>query len=83
MISFEDAGWDDYLYWWQTDRMMLRKINLLIADMLRDPFDGSGKPEPLKNKLKGFWSRRITNEHRIVYCLQGDAIIIAQCRSPL
>lgn len=80
MISFEEAGWDDYLYWQLTDKAILKKINHLIRDIGRDPFAGIGKPEQLKQNLSGFWSRRITDEHRIVYLMDGDDIIIAQCR---
>jgi toxin YoeB len=80
MISFEDAGWDDYQFWQQEDRMILKKINQLIRDIQREPFDGIGKPEALKNDLSGFWSRRITDEHRIVYRIENDELIIAQCR---
>ncbi|MEQ1537259.1 MAG: Txe/YoeB family addiction module toxin [Burkholderiaceae bacterium] len=80
MISFEEAGWDDYLHWQLTDKAVLKKINNLIRDIQRDPFDGIGKPEQLKQNLSGFWSRRITEEHRIVYLMDSDDIIIAQCR---
>jgi toxin YoeB len=80
MISFEGAGWDDYLHWQQNDKAILKKINNLIRDIERDPFDGIGKPEQLKQNLSGYWSRRITDEHRIVYLIDGDDIIIAQCR---
>ncbi len=80
MISFEDAGWEDYQFWQKEDRMILKKINHLIRDIQRDPFDGIGKPEALKNDLSGFWSRRITDEHRIVYRIEDDELIIAQCR---
>jgi toxin YoeB len=80
MILFEDAGWDDYLCWQQHDKQLLRKLNQLIRDIRRDPFDGLGKPEPLKGDLAGYWSRRITDEQRIVYRLQDDDLLIAQCR---
>jgi toxin YoeB len=80
MISFEDAGWEDYQFWQKEDRMILKKINQLIRDIQRDPFGGIGKPEALKNDLSGFWSRRITDEHRIVYRIESDELIIAQCR---
>jgi toxin YoeB len=80
MISFEDAGWDDYLHWQLTDKAVLKKINNLIRDIGRDPFGGIGKPEQLKQNLSGYCSRRITDEHRIVYLMDGDDIIIAQCR---
>ena len=80
IISFHPQAWDDYLHWQQTDKAILKKINNLIRDISRDPFDGIGKPEQLKENLSGFWSRRITDEHRIVYMMDGDDIIIAQCR---
>ena len=80
MISFEDAGWDDYGYWQIHDKQMLRKINQLIRDIQRDPFDGLGKPEGLKNDLSGFWSRRISSEHRLVYRIDDGELVIAQCR---
>jgi toxin YoeB len=77
-IVFSDNGWDDYL-WWQTqeDRKTLKRINLLISDALRNGNEGLGKPEPLK---QGYWSRRITDEHRLIYKLAGDEIRIAACR---
>ncbi len=80
MISFEDAAWDDYLYWQQTDKAMLRRINALIRDIQRDPFSGIGKPEPLKFNFSGYWSRRIDDEHRVVYKVDEDEIILAQLR---
>ena len=80
MISFETAAWEDYLFWQQGDKQVLRRVNQLIRDTQRDPFAGLGKPEPLKHDLAGFWSRRITDEHRIVYKMDGDEVLIAQCR---
>ena len=80
MISFETAAWEDYLFWQQGDKQVLRRVNQLIRDTQRDPFAGLGKPEPLKHDLAGFWSRRITDEHRIVYQMDGDEVLIAQCR---
>ena len=80
LVSFEAAAWVDYLFWQQNDKQVLRKINALVRDIQRDPFAGIGKPEPLKHNLAGFWSRRITDEHRIVYKIDGDDIMIAQCR---
>ena len=80
LISFETSGWEDYLFWQQNDKKVLRKINALVRDIQRDPFGGLGKPEPLKHNLAGFWSRRITDEHRIVYKIDGGDILIAQCR---
>lgn len=81
MICFENAGWDDYLYWQKNDKKTLKRINELLKDIQRNPFDGIGKPEPLKHHLAGCWSRRITAEHRLVYYMQDDdRIIILQCR---
>lgn len=80
MIAFEAAAWEDYLFWQQNDKQILRKINALIRDIQRDPFAGIGKPEGLKHDLAGFWSRRITDEHRIVYTVNSGEILIAQCR---
>lgn len=77
---FSSHAWEDYLYWQKTDRQMLKRINSLINEIMRDPFAGSGKPEPLKHGLSGYWSRRINNEHRIVYRPAEDAIFIAQLR---
>lgn len=80
MITFEEAAWEDYLYWQQTDKAMLRRANNLIRDIQRAPFDGIGKPEALKFNFAGYWSRRIDEEHRIVYKVIGDEIVIAQLR---
>ena len=77
---WEDSAWDDYLYWQNTDRKMLKKVNELIKSCERTPFSGIGKPEPLKENLKGYWSRRIDNTHRLIYKVEGDTIIISQCR---
>jgi toxin YoeB len=79
-IRFAEAAWEDYLYWQKTDKKMLQRINELIKTAIRTPFEGIGKPEPLKHGLKGYWSRRITDEHRLVYKVQDDSILIAQCR---
>jgi toxin YoeB len=79
-IIFMTAGWEDYLYWQQTDKTMARKINQLIKEITRTPFEGTGKPEPLKENLKGYWSRRINQEHRLVYAVEQNAVIILQCR---
>ena len=79
-IVFLDDAWEDYLYWQSTDKALLKKINALIKDIERQPFEGSGKPEPLRHNLAGWWSRRINLEHRIVYKIDADAIIILQCR---
>lgn len=80
MISFERQGWEDYLYWQQTDRAKLKRINQLIRDIQRNPFEGIGKTEPLRHDLAGLWSRRIDDEHRMVYAVEGENIIIVQCR---
>ena len=77
---FADAAWEDYLHWQKHDRRMLERINRLIQETMRDPFAGTGKPEPLKHALSGFWSRRISEEHRMVYRVEGDALLIAQLR---
>ena len=77
---FVDESWEDYLYWQKTVTEVLKKINELIKDISRNPFSGIGKPEPLKFKYKGFWSRRITDEHRLIYQVKDDEIRIAKCR---
>jgi len=77
---WDDSAWDDYLYWQTTDKKMLSKINELIKSCERTPFSGIGKPEPLKDNLKGYWSRRIDEKHRLVYKFENETIVIAQCR---
>jgi len=79
-LIFSDHAWEDYLYWQKTDKKILRRINNLIKDTRRNPFDGLGKPEPLKHALSGYWSRRITDEHQFVYKINENAIQIAQLR---
>ncbi len=79
-ILFTPEGWDDYLWFQQNDKAGLKRINLLIKATLRDPFAGPGKPEPLKHNLSGYWSRRITAEHRLVYTVEGDELQIVMCR---
>lgn len=79
-LVFSENAWEDYLYWQKTDRKVVLRINALIRDIQRDPFDGIGKPEALRHALSGYWSRRITDEHRIVYKVEGDAVMIAQLR---
>ena len=74
------AAWDDYVYWQGQDRKTLKRINALIQDSMRDPFVGIGKPEPLRENLSGFWSRRIDDTHRLVYAVEGDALAIIACR---
>jgi toxin YoeB len=77
---FVDESWEDYLYWQKTDKKTLSKINELLKDISRNPFSGTGKPEPLKYKYKGFGSRRIDGEHRLIYKMKDDEILIAKCR---
>jgi len=77
---FVDDSWEDYLYWQQTDKTMVKKINNLLKDISRTPFTGIGKPEPLKFKYKCFWSRRIDGEHRLIYQYREGEILIAKCR---
>ena len=79
-LSFSKTGWEQYLYWQSRDKTILKKINRLLKDIQRHPFEGIGKPEPLKNDLSGFWSRRITDERRLVYRFKNDNIEIIQCR---
>ena len=79
-ISFTPHAWEDYLYWQTTDKKMVKRINLLIKDITRSPFEGKGKPEPLKHELSGLWSRRITEEHRFVYQMTEDVLTVTQCR---
>jgi len=77
---WSDTSWDDYLYWQKQNKKLLKKINDLIKDIERKPFEGLGKPEPLKNNLSGWWSRRIDDTHRIVYRIEKGNLEIAQCR---
>ncbi|MDQ6806837.1 MAG: Txe/YoeB family addiction module toxin [Actinomycetota bacterium] len=79
-LVFTLHGWADYQHWITTDRATLKRINLLIDDILRDPFDGIGKPEPLRHAFAGTWSRRVSEEHRLVYLVDGDDIVILQAR---
>jgi toxin YoeB len=79
-LVFTSHGWDDYQHWLQTDRQILKRINRLIDDALRDPTDGIGKPEPLKHMLAGTWSRRITDEHRLVYLVDDDDLVVLEAR---
>ncbi len=79
-LLWEDRAWDDYLYWQMQDKKMLKRVNLLIKDIRRSPFDGIGKPEPLKNNLSGWWSRRIDETNRIVYYEQDGIIYVVSCR---
>jgi toxin YoeB len=75
---FADEAWDDYLYWQKQDGKMVERINQLKAEIKREPFVGVGKPEPLKHALAGYWSRRINDEHRLVYKVEGGALLLAQ-----
>ncbi|MGB3199330.1 MAG: Txe/YoeB family addiction module toxin [Nodosilinea sp.] len=79
-LIFAANAWEDYLYWQKSDRKVLNRINTLIKDIQRQPFEGIGKPEPLKHGLSSYWSRRITDEHRMVYKVEDDSILIAQLR---
>lgn len=79
-LVFTPHGWEDYQHWVQTDRATLKRVNRLIGDVLRDPFTGIGKPEQLRHVLSGAWSRRITEEHRLVYVVDGDDVVILQAR---
>ncbi len=79
-LIFSENSWNDYLYWQKTDKKILQRINTLIKDIQREPFDGIGKPEPLKYNFSGYWSRRINDEHRLIYKVEDDSILIAQLR---
>ena len=80
MLEFTEHAWDDYIYWQSQDKKVLKRINALIRECQRTPFEGTGKPEPLKSNLSGFWSRRIDEKHRLVYSVTDDRISIVQCR---
>jgi toxin YoeB len=80
LIAFTDTGWSDYTYWQKDDKKLVRKINRLIEEISRTPFEGTGKPEALRENLAGYWSRRITDEHRLVYSADDSEIIIISCR---
>lgn len=79
-LLWEDRAWDDYLYWQKQDKKTLKRINTLINDIKRNPFDGIGKPEPLKENLRGYWSRRIDDKNRVVYYEQDNIVYILACR---
>ena len=79
-ISFHEDAWEDYLYWQKTGRKLLRRLNSLLREALGTPYSGTGKPEPLRHVLSGCWSRRITEEHRLVYRIEGDCLVVLQCR---
>ena len=80
-ILWHEAGWEEYLWWQTQDKKTIKRINALIKDMQRNPFDGIGKPEPLKGDLSGWWSRRIDDENRIVYRVIDEALVIASCKN--
>ena len=79
-LIFADEAWEDYLYWQKQDKRRVERINKLTRETQREPFTGVGKPEALKHALSGYWSRRITDEHRMVYRIEGNALLIAQLR---
>ena len=80
MISFVESAWEEYQRWAAEDQKVFAKINRLIKEITRDPFHGEGKPEPLKGNWQGYWSRRITREHRLIYKVGADQVIIASCK---
>ncbi|EHH1078731.1 Txe/YoeB family addiction module toxin [Vibrio parahaemolyticus] len=80
LLAWSDNAWDDYLHWQKQDKKTLKRINKLIDECKRHPFEGIGKPEPLKGNLSGFWSRRIDDANRLVYSVSDDYITVAQCR---
>mgnify|MGYP005671366675 CR=1 FL=1 len=80
ILAWAETAWEDYLYWQNTDNKILKRINLLIKDTKRNPFEGVGDPEPLKHNWSGYWSRRINKEHRLVYKVADKTLYIAQCR---
>jgi toxin YoeB len=79
-LVFTPHGWEDYRYWQSTDKAVPKRINRLLDEAVRDPLSGTGKPEPLRHILAGCWSRRIDDEHRLVYLLDGDDIVVLQAR---
>lgn len=79
-IIFAKEAWEDYMYWQESDKKTLKRINDLIKAISREPYEGIGAPEPLKFNWSGFWSRRINREHRLIYMVENDAVLIAQCR---
>jgi toxin YoeB len=79
-LIFSERAWEDYLHWQNADPKLTLRINGLLKECLRTPFSGTGKPEPLRGELKGFWSRRIDQEHRLVYKPSSDGLLVAQCR---
>ena len=79
-ITFTESAWENYLWLQENDKKLLKRVNLLVKDILRNPFDGIGKPEPLKANLSGYWSRRISSEHRLVYEISEEELTIISCR---
>lgn len=79
-IIFAEEAWEDYMYWQESDKKILKRINDLIKAISREPYEGIGDPEPLKFNWSGFWSRRINREHRLIYTVENDTVLIAQCR---
>ncbi|MEM9777744.1 MAG: Txe/YoeB family addiction module toxin [Chloroflexota bacterium] len=80
ILAWTEAAWSDYVYWQTQDKKILKRINRLIKDTMRSPFDGIGKPEPLKENLSGFWSRRIDETNRLVYAVEENRVTIISCR---
>ncbi|MCI8391823.1 MAG: Txe/YoeB family addiction module toxin [Roseburia sp.] len=79
-LLWEDRAWEDYSYWQEHDRKLLKRINMLLKDIQRNGYDGIGKPEPLTGNLSGYWSRRIDDKNRIVYCIKNDMVFILSCK---
>lgn len=80
IVSWAEQAWEDYLYWQETNRKSIVRINTLIKAITREPFSGLGNPEPLKHHWSGYWSRRIDREHRLVYKVTNETVIVVQCR---
>lgn len=79
-LIFHERGWEEYLYWQKSDKKLLKKLNTIFKELQRHPYEGIGKPEPLKHDLAGYWSRRLNDEHRIVYRVNDESVIVLQCR---
>ncbi|MEE8399513.1 MAG: Txe/YoeB family addiction module toxin [Desulfobacterales bacterium] len=79
-LKWAEQAWEDYLHWQETDKKILRRVNRIIMETMRNPFEGIGDPEPLRHNWKGYWSRRINREHRFVYRVKQEELLIAQCR---
>lgn len=77
---FAEQAWEDYLYWQKCDQRKIKRINAMLKEIARMPFDGLGKPEPLKHKYSGYWSRRIDAEHQLIYRVEADSVLVAKCR---